>query len=56
MLRSGILHDSVGASFDMIYCSIWPNGAVFSALLTKLMNGLVRGLASNGLYSVEKKP
>ena len=29
MLLSGILYDSVEATFDMLYCSIWPNAAVF---------------------------
>ena len=30
MLRSDILCDSIGATFDILQCSIWPNAAVFS--------------------------
>ena len=30
MLRSNILCDSVGATFDILLCSIWSNAAVFS--------------------------
>ena len=30
MLRPDILYDSVGATFDMLECSIWPNAAVFN--------------------------
>ena len=30
MLRSDILYDSVGATFSILYCSMWPNAALFS--------------------------
>ena len=30
MLRSDILSDTVGTTFDILYCSIWPNAAVFN--------------------------
>ena len=36
VLCSDILYDYVGATFDLLYCSIWPNTALFGQFLCDL--------------------